>query len=113
MKLAVDGWFEETHGQTLCRFACIQYEHFGFAVTREQAEDLTHKLVSLLENGTCQTDERGVLHVDWSQSDSDWVMIAFRPVETCRGRFYDLPREVATELCDRLQRLLETSGPPG
>jgi hypothetical protein len=107
MKLAVDGWFEETHDGVPCRFACVQYEHFGFALERGEVAALTEKLTSLLESGICQADQESTVHVDWSQADSDWVMVAFRPAENCRGRFYDFPKAAVVELRDRLEELLK------
>lgn len=107
MNVIVDGWFEERHGGVSCRFACIQYEHFGFAITQQEAEVFLRKLKVLLETGECETDDASLLCVDWSQAGGDWVMIAFRPGEHCRGRFYDIPKEAAIELREKLTQLIE------
>lgn len=106
----VDGWFHEVHSGNACQFACIQYERFGFALTRSQVEVLIRKLASLLRDGVCDVDEDSDLHVDWSQADSDWIMIAFRPSEDCQGRFYDIPKPAARDLLAKLERLRDRSG---
>lgn len=103
----VEGWFHEKHDGEDCRFVCIQYEHFGFALTSVQVETMIRKLSSLLNDGVCEVDEESELHVDWGQADNAWVMIAFRPSENCQGRFYDVPKDAAADLLKELEKLVE------
>lgn len=110
MDITVEGWFDETHDERSCRFLCVHTIHYGFSVTQPQVENLVSRLATLLETGQCLTDDESVLHVDWSQGDSESVMIAFRPGDDCQGRYYDFPKEAAAGLLDRLkERLSSTS----
>jgi len=105
MPVTVEGWFREVHHGADCHYVCIQYEHFGFALAQDEVEAMIRKLASLLHDDVCDVDEQSDLHVDWSQADSDWVMIAFRPSENCQGRFYDIPKSVAAELLAKLEQV--------
>ena len=105
MPVAVEGWFHEVHHGEDCKFVCIQHDRFGFAITQDEVEAMIRKLASLLHDNVCDVDEESDLHVDWSQNDTDWVMIAFRPGENCRGRFYDIPKPAAADLLRKLERL--------
>jgi len=107
MDVVVEGWFHETIDGPRCEFACIQHNHFGFALPRKDVEDLADKLAGLLERGKCHTDPDSVLHVDWSDGVEGCVMIAFRPAHDCQGRFYDVPRDAAGALLRKLRRLLD------
>ncbi len=104
----IEGWFSEKHGDTPCRFLCVQTAHFGFALTDSQAEMLVPTLSALLETGQCLTDKDSVLQVDWSHGDSESVMIAFRTDGDCQGRYYDFPKEAAMQLLEKLKERLAT-----
>jgi len=110
MSVTVEGWFHEVHHGEDCQFVCIQYDHFGFALAQEEVEAMIRKLASLLHDNLCDVDEESDLHVDWSQADSDWVMIAFRPSENCQGRFYDIPKSAAADLLEKLDWLRSQPG---
>ena len=108
MSITVEGWFNETRNSLGCRFLCIHTAHYGFSVTKTQVEQLVSRLATLLDSGQCLTDDDSVLHVDWSQGDSELVMVAFRPGDDCQGRYYDLPKDVATDLLARLRERLSS-----
>ena len=107
MEVVVEGWFRETLKGTRCEFACIQHNHFGFSLPRQDVEELVEKLASLLNRGDCHSDSDSILHVDWSEGIEGWVMIAFRPAHDCQGRFYDISKDAAAVLLRKLKRLLE------
>ena len=107
MEVIVQGWFHETHAGPRCEFACIEHNHFGFALPRQDVETLSEKLAILLEGGNCQGDPDSVIHVDWTEGVEGWVMIAFRPAHDCEGRFYDISEDAAVELLRKLRQLLE------
>ena len=107
MEVVVEGWFHETDDGPRCEFACIQHNHFGFALPRQDVEVLSEKLATLLESGEFRDDTNSVLHVDWSEGVDGWVMIAFRPDHNCQGRFYDISKDAAVVLLRKLRQLLE------
>jgi hypothetical protein len=107
MDVVVEGWFHETLDGPRCEFACIQHNHFGFALPRQDVKELAEKLADLLNRGECQSESDSVLHVDWSEGVEGWVMIAFRPAHDCQGRFYDISKDAAVVLLRKLRRLLE------
>jgi cation transport regulator ChaC len=106
MEITVEGWFNETHNGAGCRFLCIHTAHYGFSVTDSQVEQLVSRLTTLLDAGQCLTDGESVMHVDWSEGDSESVMIAFRPGDDCQGRYYDIPKETAANLLTKLRERL-------
>ena len=105
-EVVVAGWFHETHDGPRRDFACIEHNHFGFALPREGIETLASKLASLLECGHCADTPDSSLYVNWTAGAKGWVMIAFRPDHHSEGRFYDISNAAARILLQKLRHLL-------
>ncbi len=113
MLVSVEPWSKATHDGSAIEFVAVQLEHFGFMLSRGQAEEYCRKLSELREGGACHTDEGDLLFVDIDTTtyDAPLVILATAPNSPHTGWFCDISEPAADELCQKLkERLRDRDG---
>ena len=108
MLVSVEDWSRTTHEGNVVDFVAVQLEHFGFMLSRRQAEEYCRKLSELHEEETCHTDEGDTLFMDLdaTTSDSPFVILAAAHNEPHSRWFCDIPEPAANELYRKLKERL-------
>jgi hypothetical protein len=110
MLVSVEPWSRMAHDGSEIEFVAVQLEHFGFMLSRCQAEEYCRKLSELREGGTCHTDASDTLFmdIDTTTSDLPFVILATSHDAPHTGWFCDIPEPAANELFDKLKDRLRS-----
>ena len=110
MLVSVDDWATITRDGNLIEFVAVQLEHFGFMLSRPQAEEYCRKLSELRDGGTCHTDRGDTLFMDIDTTSADYpfVILATSSNVPHSGWFCDIPEPAAHELLTKLKERLRS-----
>jgi hypothetical protein len=108
MLVSVEDWSRTAHNGDSVEFVAVQLEHFGFMLSRPQAEEYCRKLSELHDGEVCHTSERDSLFMDMdtTTSDSPFVILANSLDSPRSGWFCDIPEPAANELHRKLKERL-------
>ncbi len=108
MLVSVEDWSRTAHNGDSVEFVAVQLEHFGFMLSRPQAEEYCRKLGELHDGETCHVSEEDTLFVDMDTTTSDipFVIVANTRDASPSGWFCDIPEPAANELCQELKERL-------
>ncbi len=113
MLVSVEEWSKAScHGSEV-EFVAIQLEHFGFMLSRAQAEEYCRKLIQLRRGDSCHTDEGDTLFMDLDTAtyDAPFVIVSTTHDAPNFGWFCDIPEPAADELFRKLkERLRDRNG---
>lgn len=110
MLVSVEDWSSTAHNGDLIEFVAVQLEHFGFMLSRRQAEEYCRKLSELRDGEACRTGEGDTLFMDMDKttSESPFVILANSLDSPHSGWFCDIPEPAANELYRKLKERLRT-----
>ena len=109
MLVSVEDWSKTPHDGDVVEFVAVQLEHFGFTLSRPQAEEYCRKLKQLRDGDICHTgqDDTLFMDLDTTTSDSPFVILATHTPPHSRW-FCDIPEPAANELFRKLKERLRS-----
>ncbi len=116
MLVSVEPWGKTAHDGEVIEFVAVQLEHFGFMLSRRQAEEYCRKVSQLRAGSSCHTREGDTLFVDIDTTtcDSPFVILSSSHDAPHTGWFCDIPQPAADELYRKLEeRLRKRDGEVG
>jgi hypothetical protein len=107
--VSVERWRKTSCNGNEIEFAAVQLEHFGFTLSRSQAEEFCRKLIQLRSGKECHTDEDDTLFVDLDKTtgESPFVILATSFDSRHLGWFCDIPVRAAKQLYEKLTERLQ------